>query len=90
MTDPETSAGPIRVMVIGAHPDDPEFGCAGAVAKWAQEGKELTYVLLTSGDKGSHNREMSPGAVASIREKEQEAAATELGVKSGITLMAYW
>jgi LmbE family N-acetylglucosaminyl deacetylase len=84
MTDPETSAGPIRVMVIGAHPDDPEFGCAGAVAKWAQEGKELTYVLLTSGDKGSHNREMSPGAVASIREKEQEAAATELGVKTVI------
>ncbi len=69
-------------MVIGAHPDDPEFGCAGTVAKWAQQGKELTYVLLTSGDKGSHNPEMSPGAVASIREKEQEAAARELGVKS--------
>jgi LmbE family N-acetylglucosaminyl deacetylase len=84
MTEPNTSAGPIRVMVIGAHPDDPEFGCAGTVAKWAQEGKDLTYLLLTSGDKGSHNPELSPGAVASIREKEQEAAATELGVKAVI------
>jgi LmbE family N-acetylglucosaminyl deacetylase len=84
MTEPETTAEPIRVMVIGAHPDDPEFGCAGTVAKWAGEGKELTYLLLTSGDKGSHNREMSPGAVASIREKEQEAAARELGVRAVI------
>jgi LmbE family N-acetylglucosaminyl deacetylase len=73
-------------MVIGAHPDDPEFGCAGTVAKWAQHGKEITYVLLTSGDKGSHNPEMSPGEVASIREKEQEEAAKELGVKAVVFL----
>lgn len=72
----------MRVMVIGAHPDDPEFGCAGTVAKWAAEGKEIAYVLLTSGDKGSHDPEMSPWALASIREKEQEEAARELGVSS--------
>ncbi|MGC8781367.1 MAG: PIG-L deacetylase family protein, partial [Anaerolineae bacterium] len=42
-----------RVMVIAAHPDDPEFGCAGTMVKWAQAGREITYVLLTSGDKGS-------------------------------------
>ena len=48
-----------RVMVIAAHPDDPEFGCGGTIAKWAAAGKEIRYVLLTSGDKGSHD----PGAV---------------------------
>ena len=77
---------PTRVLVIGAHPDDPEFGCAGTVAKWAQQGKEITYVLLTSGDKGSHNPEMTPGEVASIRETEQEEAARELGVKEVVFL----
>ncbi len=40
MTEP--SERPQRVMVIAAHPDDPEFGCAGTVAKWAKEGKEVT------------------------------------------------
>jgi LmbE family N-acetylglucosaminyl deacetylase len=75
-----------RVIVIGAHPDDPEFGCAGTMAKWAAAGKEITYVLLTSGDKGSHNPEIAPGAVAAMREKEQAAAAQELGVKEVLFL----
>ena len=82
----EQPVEPSRVLVIGAHPDDPEFGCAGTVAKWAQAGQQITYVLLTSGDKGSHNPEMTPGEVASMREKEQEQAATELGVKGVVFL----
>ncbi len=53
-----------RVMVIAAHPDDPEFGCAGTVVKWAQTGKRVTYVLLTSGDKGSHDPDLRPGRLA--------------------------
>lgn len=69
-----------RVMVIAAHPDDPEFGCAGAVVKWAQAGKRITYVLLTSGDKGSHDPDLRPGLLAARREGEQRAAAAELGV----------
>ncbi|NJN84437.1 MAG: PIG-L family deacetylase, partial [Caldilineaceae bacterium] len=35
-------------MIIAAHPDDPEFGCGGTIAKWAESGKEITFVLLTS------------------------------------------
>ena len=70
------------VMVIGAHPDDPEFGCAATVAKWAAAGRRIDYVLLTSGDKGSHDPTKHPGQVAAIREKEQRAAAQELGVRS--------
>ena len=69
-----------RVMVIAAHPDDPEFGCAGTVFKWAQNGKEVTYVLLTSGDKGSHDPDLRPGRLAAMREEEQRGAARELGV----------
>ena len=57
----ENVEGLDRVMVIAAHPDDPEFGCAGTVLKWALEGKHITYILLTSGDKGSHDPDLRPG-----------------------------
>jgi len=75
-----------RVMVIAAHPDDPEFGCAATIAKWAAMGREITYVLLTSGDKGSHDPNVRPGQIAGIREVEQRAAAEVLGVKEVIFL----
>ncbi len=70
------------VLVIGAHPDDPEFGCAATIAKWAKQGRQIDYVLLTSGDKGSHDPTLHPGQVAAKREREQRAAAQELGVRS--------
>ena len=83
---PETSDSLDRVMVIAAHPDDPEFGCAGTVVKWAQAGRAITYVLLTSGDKGSHDPDLRPGRLARIREEEQRAAARDLGVSQLIFL----
>lgn len=75
-----------RVMVIAAHPDDPEFGCAGAIVKWAQAGKHVTYVLLTSGDKGSHDPDLRPGRLAARREVEQRTAAAGLGVSEVLFL----
>ncbi len=85
MTDSNTESLD-RVMVIAAHPDDPEFGCAGTVVKWAQTGKRVTYVLLTSGDKGSHDPDLRPGRLAARRESEQRAAAAELGVSEVLFL----
>jgi LmbE family N-acetylglucosaminyl deacetylase len=82
----ETSDSLTRVMVIAAHPDDPEFGCAGTIVKWAQAGRTITYVLLTSGDKGSHDPDLRPGRLAALREEEQRAAAQELGVEQVIFL----
>lgn len=76
------------VMVVGAHPDDPEFGCAATVAKWASQGRLIDYVLITSGDKGSHDPTMRPGMVAAMREEEQRRAANELGVRS-VTFLHY-
>jgi LmbE family N-acetylglucosaminyl deacetylase len=69
-----------RVMVVAAHPDDPEFGCAGTMVKWAAAGRHITYVLVTSGDKGSHDPELRPGRLAARRETEQREAAAEQGV----------
>ena len=84
MTEPPSELQ--RVMVIAAHPDDPEFGCAGAVLKWAQAGRHITYVLITSGDKGSHDPDLRPGQLAARREGEQRAAAADLGVADVIFL----
>jgi LmbE family N-acetylglucosaminyl deacetylase len=73
-------------MLIAAHPDDPEFGCAGTMVKWAEAGRHITYVLVTSGDKGSHDPDLRPGRLAARREEEQRAAARELGVEEVIFL----
>jgi len=75
-----------RVMVVAAHPDDPEFGCAGTIAKWSAAGRETTFLLLTSGDKGCHDCNVRPGQIAGQREGEQRAAAAELGVREVLFL----
>ena len=43
---------PASALVVAAHPDDIEFGCAGTVARWVQEGARVTYVLVTNGAAG--------------------------------------
>lgn len=75
-----------RAMVIAAHEDDAEFGMAGTVARWAQEGKEITYVLCTSGERGSSDPLMSPARLGAIRQAEQRAACRVLGVQHVVFL----
>jgi LmbE family N-acetylglucosaminyl deacetylase len=70
-----------RVLVVTAHPDDPEFGAGGTVAKLVKEGREVTYVVVTNGNKGSGDRAMTPERLARIREEEQRNAARTLGVE---------
>lgn len=69
-----------RVLVVLAHPDDPEFFCGGTIARWAASGREITYCLLTRGDKGSDDESLSTQELAEVRETEQRAAAKVLGV----------
>src|SRR5215831_17131075 len=75
MTDQSNNVEPMRVMALYAHPDDPEFFSGGTLIKWADEGKEIIYVLATSGDKGSDDPEMTFERLVSMREAEQCAAA---------------
>lgn len=75
-----------KVMVVTAHPDDSEFGCAGTVALWTSQGTEVTYVICTNGDKGSSDRSMTSERLAVIREREQRRAAETLGVKNVVFL----
>ena len=71
---------PQRVLVVLAHPDDPEFFCGATLAKWARQGMEIRYLLLTCGDKGSDDPTMTPEALCADRQVEQRAAAAVIGV----------
>jgi LmbE family N-acetylglucosaminyl deacetylase len=77
---------PKKVMVIVAHPDDIEFGCAGTVARWAQNGAEACFVLVTSGDVGIAKPDITRAEAAAVREAEQLAAAAVLGVHNVVFL----
>ncbi len=70
-----------RVMAIFAHPDDAEFICSGTIARFVHSGYRAQYVLATSGDKGSDDRNATPEQLATTREAEQHAAAKILGVE---------
>ncbi|MFH1243797.1 MAG: PIG-L deacetylase family protein [Pseudomonadota bacterium] len=74
------------IMVVAAHPDDAEFGAAGSVAWWTREGKQVVYVVCTSGEKGTSDRNLKMEQLSEIREREQMAAAKLLGVREVIFL----
>jgi LmbE family N-acetylglucosaminyl deacetylase len=66
--------------MVTAHPDDVDFGSAGTVAAFTSAGVEVTYCIVTNGDAGGSDREMSRADMAVLRQKEQRAAAAEVGV----------
>ena len=74
------------VMVVSPHPDDAEYGVAGTVARWAQEGKQVVYVVCTNGEKGTADINITSEQLAAIRKKEQRKAADLLGVQDVLFL----
>src|SRR5438034_9685265 len=68
-------------MVVSAHPDDPDFAAGGAIARLADSGADVTYVIVTDGRQGGEDPTQKDSALIAIREKEQRAAARVLGVK---------
>ncbi len=74
-------SGVERVLIIMAHPDDPDFTCAGTTARMAHQGIEVTYMILTNGDKGNHNPEITRNQLIAMRKIEQRNAAELCGVK---------
>ena len=77
---------PAQVMVVTPHPDDAEFGVAGTVPRWVREGKDVVYIVCTSGEKGTSHASVKPEELATVREQEQLAAAKILGVREVIFL----
>jgi len=75
-----------QVLVITPHPDDAEFGVAGTVPHWVREGKDVVYVVCTTGDKGTSDTRLNPKELIVMREREQQAAADMLGVREVVFL----
>ena len=63
---------PLKVVVAGAHPGDPEAGCGGTMAKYARLGHEVTALYLTRGEAGVAG--MNARDAAAMRSAEAEAA----------------
>lgn len=75
------------VLVVGAHPDDPDAFVGGAVWRWTSNGARVRYLVVTSGDKGVPNDEIhDPARFIAQRETEQRASAAYLGVEEVIFL----
>ncbi len=70
-----------RALVIVAHPDDADFICAGTCIQMAKQGIEVTYMVLTNGDKGNHNPEITRNQLIAMRQIEQRKAAALCGIK---------
>ncbi|MGH7303386.1 MAG: PIG-L deacetylase family protein, partial [Candidatus Rokuibacteriota bacterium] len=43
-----------RILCISAHPDDNEFSIAGSAARWAREGRDVVFCLVTTGGSGTN------------------------------------
>ena len=76
----QTSSGhTTKIVCVGGHPDDPESGCGGTLARYAALGADVTIVYLTRGEAGIPRK--SHDEAAAIRSAECEAACRILGAK---------
>ena len=70
---------PLRLLILGAHPDDAEFHAGGLAAIYRSLGHTVKIISLTNGDAGHH--EMSGPALAARRRDEMRAAAGVIGAE---------
>ena len=77
---------PEKAMAIFAHPDDIEFSCAGTLARWAKAGCKNSYVVITCGDVGISDPNISKDEACEIRQSEAKAAADIAGAAEIIFL----
>ena len=74
------------ILIITPHPDDAEICAGGTIAVWTAKGKQVVLIACTSGEKGSSDPAMTAERLAGIREQEQKAAATVLGIRETVFL----
>jgi len=70
----------LNIVCLGAHPGDPEFGCGGTMAKYANAGHQVTFLYLTRGEAGDPSKSFAESAA--IRTKEAENACKILHAKA--------
>ncbi|HEY4669447.1 MAG TPA: PIG-L deacetylase family protein [Tepidiformaceae bacterium] len=75
-SDPATTA-----LVIAAHPDDGDFGCAGYVSQLAGRGWDVHFLVCTNGAKGTEDRTMPRERLIAVRREEQREACRRMGAR---------
>lgn len=80
---------PDRVLTIGAHPDDAEFGAGGTLAKWAAAGADISMLIVTDGSKGTWDPAMDQATLIESRQNEQRHAAAALGATGELVFLDY-
>ena len=80
---------PERVLAVGAHPDDIEFGCGATLAKWAAAGAIVHHLVCTDGSKGTWDPTQDPAALVVTRQREQRAAAAALGASGEVVFLGW-
>ncbi len=70
----------LKVVVVGAHPDDPECGCGGVMARYSDAGHAVSIVYFTRGEAGIRGK--THDEAAAIRTAEAEKAARILGARA--------
>jgi LmbE family N-acetylglucosaminyl deacetylase len=78
-TPAESAAASLKIVCVGAHPDDPESGCGGTLARYAALGHAVTIVYLTRGERGIEGKSLDEAA--RIRTAECEVACRIIGAK---------
>lgn len=68
---------PLRILVIGAHPDDADIKAGGSAARWCGLGHTVKLVSLTDG--GGGHQSMAGPLLAQRRKREANAAAAVIG-----------
>ena len=68
---------PLRILVIGAHPDDADIKAGGTAAKWCRLGHQVGLVSVTDGSAG--HQTLRGAALAERRRAEASAAAAVIG-----------
>src|SRR5438445_10449264 len=75
----QAEARKLSVVCVGGHPDDPESGCGGTLARYSESGHRVTIVYLTRGERGIPGKSLDEAAA--IRTAEAREACRILGSK---------
>jgi len=76
--DNEAAAGKkLRIVVVGAHPDDPESGCGGTIASYSSLGHEVIILYLTRGEAGIEGKTLQEAAAIRTAESNKACAILE-------------
>ena len=68
------AAGKLKIVVTGGHPDDPESGCGGTIARYTDAGHEVVILYLTRGESGIVGKTMQEAATIRTSESMKACA----------------